>query len=129
MIREAFYLIDRGYVTPEDIDRACRNDPGYYFPFAGNFRYMDLMGTYIYGVVMKDLNPDLSKDSSVPGFFNEIVASEGRGMANGKGFFEYREEDTEKWEAVFRRFSYQIQEIISKYPFKHMEETLRVKNG
>ena len=129
MIREAFYLVDRGYVTLADIDRACRNDPGYYFPFAGNFRYMDLMGTYIYGVVMKDLNPDLSKDSSVPGFFNEIVASEGSGMVNGKGFFEYREEDTEKWEAVFRRFSYQIQEIISKYPFKHTEETLRVKNG
>src|SRR5690606_19420495 len=64
--REAFYLVENGYASMESIDRACRNDAGYYLPFAGNFRYMDLMGTYAYGTVMKDLNPELSNATAVP---------------------------------------------------------------
>lgn len=64
--REAIYLVENGFASMESVDRACRNDAGYYLPFAGNFRYMDLMGTYAYGMVMKDLNPDLSKSTHVP---------------------------------------------------------------
>jgi len=127
MIREAFSLIEKGYVTPEDIDRACRNDPGYYFPFAGNFRYMDLMGTYIYGMVMQDLNPDLSIDCEIPDLFKKIIEESNYGMENSKGFFEYEEGEAEKWQAIFRKFSYQIQQIIEKYPFKYLEETMDIK--
>jgi 3-hydroxybutyryl-CoA dehydrogenase len=61
MTREAFYLVENGFASIEDIDRACRNDPGYYLPCAGNFRYIDLMGgAKAYGRVMKDLNTELS---------------------------------------------------------------------
>src|SRR5699024_7083286 len=60
MVREAFYLVENGYASVEDVDRACRNDAGMYMPFAGNFRYMDLMGTDVYGVVMEKLNEELS---------------------------------------------------------------------
>ena len=128
MLREAFYLIKKGYVTPEDIDRACRNDPGYYFPFAGNFRYMDLMGAYIYGVVMQDLNPDLSKDQDVPEFFHELIKKGHVGMKSGKGFFEYSDGEAENWQAIFRKFSYQIQKIIDKYPFHYLEEEIPAKS-
>lgn len=127
MIREAFYLIKQGYVTPEDIDRACRNDPGYYFPFAGNFRYMDLMGTFIYGVVMQDLNPDLSKDREIPEFFNELIEKEKLGMKTAEGFFKYEEGEVENWHEIFRAFSYQIQKIIEKYPFQYQEEEINIK--
>ena len=72
LVREAFYLIENGYVTVEDIDRACRNDAGYYLPFAGNCRYMDLMGTAVYGTVMADLNPELSKATHIPLFLSLI---------------------------------------------------------
>lgn len=119
MVREAFYLVQNRYASIEDIDRACRNDAGYYLPFAGNCRYMDLMGTYAYGMVMKDLNPDLSKDHHLPEFFKEIIAEGGSGMENGKGFYEYEKEDAKRWDIIFRKFSYQIQEIISKYPFNY----------
>lgn len=63
--REAVYLVENEYASMESVDRACRNDAGYYLSFAGNFRYMDLMGTNAYGTVMKDLNPELSKDAQV----------------------------------------------------------------
>jgi len=122
MIREAFYLVENGYVSIEDIDRACRNDAGFYLPFAGNFRYMDLMGTYMYGIVMKDLNPELCNSNHIPKFFKDIIEQGGEGMKNNHGIYSYQNGDTEKWDEVFRTFSYQIQEIIQKYLLENNEE-------
>lgn len=123
MTREAFYLVENGYASVEDIDRACRNDPGYYLPFAGNFRYIDLMGgASAYGRVMKDLNPELSQSRKIPEFFvNAVQKTEGSAQ-NSKGLYEYMECDTEKWEETFREFSYRIKTIIDRYPFKYLKE-------
>jgi 3-hydroxybutyryl-CoA dehydrogenase len=119
MIREAFYLVENGYASIEDIDRTCRNDAGYYLPFAGNFRFMDLMGTYAYGIVMKDLNPELSKEYNIPDFFKDIIAQGGLGMENNKGFYNYEKGDWGKWEKLFNKFRCKIQQNISKYPFNY----------
>jgi 3-hydroxybutyryl-CoA dehydrogenase len=127
MVREAFYLVEKGYVSIEDIDRSCRNDAGYYLPFAGNCRYMDLMGTYIYGIVMKDLNSELAKGSHIPGFFTKIIEQGGKGMENSKGFYVYQDGDVEKLNNSFRKFSYQIQRIIGKYLFNYKEESSKSK--
>lgn len=122
LVREAFYLIENNYVTIEDIDRACRNDAGYYLPFAGNFRYMDLMGTYMYGIVMQDLNPELSKNTHIPDFCKALIKQRNKGMQTGKGFYNYTPSEAVEWEAVFRKFSYQIQKVINKYPFNYQPE-------
>lgn len=122
MAREAFYLVQNGYASIEDIDRACRNDPGYYLPFAGNFRYMDLMGTYAYGLVMKDLNRELSQDHQLPQFFENIIHEGGYGMETNKGFYDYEQGEVEQLREEFSKFSYQIQEIIRKYPFHYREK-------
>ena len=124
MAREASFLIDNGYASVEDIDRACRNDAGYYLPFSGNCRYMDLMGTYAYGMVMKDLNPDLSKDQEIPEFFKKILAEGGRGIENKKGFYAYSSASVNNWRRTMEKFSYQIQDIIEKYPFNYNKESI-----
>jgi 3-hydroxybutyryl-CoA dehydrogenase len=115
LIREAFYLVENGYVCFEDIDRACRNDAGYYLPFAGNFQYMDLMGTYIYGIVMKDLNPELAIASKVPYFFSQMLQEGCEGMENNHGFYEYTDVEVKRWSELSRKFSYEIKEIIDRY--------------
>lgn len=124
MVREAFFLLENDYVTIEDIDRACRNDPGYYLPFAGHCRYMDLMGAYVYAVVMKDLNPELSKDSSIPPFFTRIIAEGGEGFKNGKGFYHYEPHEVERRMDEFRKFSFKMRDIIAKYPFSALKKNL-----
>ena len=122
--REAFYLVENGYASIEDIDRACRNDPGYYLSFAGNFRYMDLMGASGYGEVMKGLNPELSKAKQIPAFFEDIIRHGHLGMESDKGFYAYREGEVARWQETFRKYTYQIQEIIEKYPFGYLEENV-----
>ena len=123
MVREAFYLIENDYVSADDVDRACRNDPGYYLPFAGHCRYMDLMGTYIYGLVMKDLNPELSKETHIPDFFNDLIEKGAEGMTNLEGIYKYNGDDVARHTEEFRRFSYEIQHLISKYPFNYLKES------
>jgi 3-hydroxybutyryl-CoA dehydrogenase len=125
MIREAFYLVENGYVSIEDIDRACRNDPGYYLPFSGNFRYMDLMGTFIYGVVMQDLFPELSKARHVPRFFTETVQEGNLGMVTEKGLYSYGDGEVAEWGESFQEFSHQISHLISRYPFNYVEAPQR----
>lgn len=118
LTREALYLVSNGYATPEDIDRNCRNDSGYYLPFAGNARYMDLMGTYAYGVVMKDLNQHLSKDSTLDQNSSDLLKNGHLGMQTGKGFFEYDDEEVAEWIQKMNTFSYKIHQVIKTFPFE-----------
>ncbi len=122
MVREALYLVQNGYASPEDIDRTCRNDPGYYLPFAGNLRYMDLMGTNVYGMVMKELNPELSTSTKPDDSFLSMLKNGEVGMRADKGFYEYGQGESERWEKVLRKFSHQIYELIGKYPFNYEQK-------
>lgn len=128
MAREALYLVDQGYASVHDIDRACRNDAGYYLPFAGNCRYMDLMGTHAYGTVMKDLNPGLSKEQKLPDFFLDIIKHGGLGMQNGQGLYKYSPGELAHWNKIVNEFSYKIEAIINKYPFNYKEKNYMKEN-
>jgi 3-hydroxybutyryl-CoA dehydrogenase len=116
MMREAFHLVDKGYASYEDIDRACRNDFGYWITFAGPFRFMDLTGIPAYLTVMKDLFPDLDNSDQAPDFMEKLVASGAKGVSNAKGFYPYSKESAEKWEKLFVEFTYEIRKLSEKYP-------------
>jgi 3-hydroxybutyryl-CoA dehydrogenase len=116
MYREAFYLVENGYATIEDIDRACRNNAGYWMTLVGPFRWMDLTGVAAYHAVMKDLFPTLSNSTEVPALIDDIVRAGGRGVSNAKGFYDYSPEEAKLWEETFNQFSYDIRALALKYP-------------
>ena len=116
LYREAFYLVGNGYATIEDVDRACRNNAGYWMTLVGVFRWMDLTGVAAYHTVMKELFPTLSNSTEVPALIDEIVKAGGRGVSNAKGFYEYTPEEARLWEETFERFSYEIRELALRYP-------------
>ena len=115
MYREAFYLVENGYATVEDIDRACRNNAGYWMTLFGVFGWMDMTGVPAYHNVMKDLFPTLSNSTAVPKLIDDIVKDGGRGVANGKGFYNYTPEEAKLWEDTFTEFSFEIRELAMKY--------------
>jgi len=114
MYREACSLVDSGVCTVEDVDRSLRNDVGWWIPFVGPFRYMDLMGVESYARVMKDLLPDLSTGGQVPKLMSDVIESGGRGIANGRGFYQYTEEEARAWEAKFLEFNYRIRRLTAE---------------
>jgi 3-hydroxybutyryl-CoA dehydrogenase len=90
MYREAFYLVENGYATVEDVDRSCRNNAGYFMTLVGVFRWMDLTGVPAYHTVMKELFPTLNNDTTVPRLIDDIVRKGGKGIANAQGFMNTR---------------------------------------
>jgi len=124
MYREAFYLVENGYATIEDVDRACRNNPGYWMTLVGVFRWMDLTGVDAYGNVMKDLFPTLNNRTEVPELMKELMKKGSKGVANGKGFYDYTPEEARMWEETFTAFSYEIRELALKYPVDIVKKKL-----
>src|SRR5258708_15449399 len=64
--REALFLVENGYATVEDVDRACRNNAGYWMTLAGGFSWMGLTAGPAYHTPMKDGLPTLSQSTEVP---------------------------------------------------------------
>jgi 3-hydroxybutyryl-CoA dehydrogenase len=116
MFREACHLVDSGVASFEDVDRSLRNDVGWWMPFAGPFRYMDLMGVDAYHRVMKDLLPELSNSPEVPAAMRRVIESGGRGIANGRGFYRYTPLQAERWKKLFLKFNYEIRRLAMRYP-------------
>lgn len=127
MFREAFYLVENGYATVEDVDRSCRNDGGHWMPFCGLFRYMDLTGLPAYYTVMKDLFPTLNNQTHVPKMIEDIAEKGGKGILNGKGFYDYSPDEAQEWEKAYEEFAFEISRLSSKYPSNLVEKRLKNK--
>jgi 3-hydroxybutyryl-CoA dehydrogenase len=127
MYREAFYLVENGYATVEDVDRTCRNDGGHWMPFCGLFRYMDITGLPAYYTVMKDLFPTLNNQTHVPKLIADIAENGGKGILNGKGFYDYTPEEANEWEKAYEEFAFEISRLSSKYPSNLVEKRLQQK--
>lgn len=115
LLREAFYLVDNGYCTIEDVDRSLRNDYGYWITFVGPFRFMDLTGIPAYRMVMEGLLPELSCSKEIPALMKKVVDSGARGVANAKGFYNYTPREARRWEKRFLQFNYDIRALALKY--------------
>ena len=129
LYREAFYLVENGYASVEDVDRACRNNAGYWMTLVGVFRWMDLTGVPAYHNVMKDLFPTLNNQVEVPKLIDEIVQAGGKGVLNGKGFYSYTEEEAKLWEQTFINFSYDIRRLALQYPEDVVNKKLTNHHG
>ena len=129
MYREAISLVENGYATVEDVDRACRNNAGYWMTLVGVFRWMDLTGVPAYHTVMKDLLPTLNNGTEVPKLIDDIVKAGGRGVANARGFYDYTPEEAKLWEETFTEFSYEIRQLALKYPFDIVEKKLKAQQS
>jgi 3-hydroxybutyryl-CoA dehydrogenase len=116
MYREAFYLVENGYASVEDIDRACRNCAGYFMTFVGIFRWMDLTGVPAYHAVMQELFPTLNNQTQVPKLIDDVVKAGGKGVLNAKGFYDYTPQEAQLWKETYEEFSYEIHRLASKYP-------------
>ncbi|MDF7818712.1 3-hydroxyacyl-CoA dehydrogenase family protein [Runella sp. MFBS21] len=116
LYREAFDLVEKGYATVEDVDRACRNNAGYWMTLVGPFRWMDLTGVPAYHTVLKELFPTLSNRTDIPPLIDDLVKAGAKGVQNAQGFYEYSPEEARLWRETFEDFSYEIRKLALRYP-------------
>lgn len=128
MYREAFNLVENGYASIEDVDRACRNNAGHWMTLVGVFRWMDLTGVPAYHTVMKDLFPTLANSTEVPKLIDTIVKDGGKGVSNAQGFYNYTAAEAKEWEETFMEFSYEIRKLAAKYPEDVVKKRLEAKS-
>jgi 3-hydroxybutyryl-CoA dehydrogenase len=115
MFREACHLVDSGVATVGDVDRSLRNDVGWWMPFAGPFRYMDLMGRELQARYEGPAARFVHQPQ------NSLAHTEGRGfrwtrIANGNWFYRYTTAQARRWEKLFLKFNYDVRRLAMKYP-------------
>ena len=89
------------------------------------FGWMDLTGVPAYHNVMKDLNGTLYNGTEMPKLIDDIVKSGGKGVSNGRGFYQYSPEEAKLWEETFADFSYEIRKLALKYPADVVKSKLK----
>ncbi|CAF0889116.1 unnamed protein product [Adineta ricciae] len=129
LYREAFHLVENGYATVDDVDRACRNNAGYWMTLVGCFRWMDLTGVPAYHAVMKDLFPTLHNGTEVPKLIDDLVNDGGKGISNAHGFYKYTPEEAQLWRETFEEFSYEVRRLALKYPVDIVKKKLESKKS
>ena len=80
-----------------------------------------------YHTVMKDLFPTLFNQTEVPKLIDNLVKAGVKGVANGKGFYEYEEGESKLWEETFAEFTYEIRKLALKYPEDIVKKRLKEK--
>ncbi len=92
--REIFYLLDNGYCTPEDIDRACKAS---FIPRAmvlGLCKKIDFGGLDMTANNFRNKSYTLPTFDGVPVYLERLVSAGDLGVKTGKGFYDYRGTDT-----------------------------------
>ena len=89
MAREIFYLLDKKYASPEEIDKAVKNSLGIRIPVVGVVQRYDFTGLDL--ALTFEQNPSIhlvSKDRS-PKSLMDLVKKGLLGVKSGKGFYDY----------------------------------------
>jgi 3-hydroxybutyryl-CoA dehydrogenase len=89
MAREIFYLLDKGYASPKEIDTAMKNSLGIRIPVVGVVQRYDFTGLDL--ALAFERNPSIhlvSKDRPYKALIH-LVKKGHLGVKSGKGFYDY----------------------------------------
>lgn len=92
VFREASYIAENGWASPEDIDKAVVSTFGPRYTFEGPFGLSDFAGVDVYERLATLLPPVLCSDTECPQMVKDMVAAGKLGVKSGEGFYQYRDE-------------------------------------
>ena len=89
ILREAVSLVEKGVVSPEELDKCFKWGLGLKLAVIGPMELLDVAGLDIYEAVASYLNAELDNNASVPAYIKKLTREQHLGMKTGKGIFEY----------------------------------------
>jgi 3-hydroxybutyryl-CoA dehydrogenase len=116
LYREALNLLELGVADVETIDRSCRNALGLWATICGPFRWIDISGgPALYARAIEGVLPSLSNATELSERIRALVREDARGIANGRGFYEYTEEEASGWEELYLQHAWTVRKLQDKY--------------
>ena len=112
LTREALSLVQRGIVSPQDVDTIIKNGIGRRWAVAGVFEVWELAGWDLIAAMASWLLPDLDASHEVPQILRDKVESGELGVKTGKGFYDWTPESAG---ALRQRIAHALIEI-AKWP-------------
>ena len=112
LTREALSLVEKGVVSPTDIDTIIKNGIGRRWAVAGVFEVWELAGWDLIETMASWLYPDLDASDAAQEILQDRVRSGELGVKTGKGFYDWTPESAE---ALRERIAHALVEI-SKWP-------------
>lgn len=96
---EPFFLLDQGYATPEQIDKAVKSGLGLRMPLLGILRKADYTGLELIQELLANKTYEPPQGLQRSQTLDELIRMGRTGVMAGKGFFDYRGRPAE---ALFR---------------------------
>ena len=82
----------------------------------GPLRWIDLTGgPALYAKAMEGVLPSLSNTTELPDTLKRLRDADARGIANGRGFYEYTEEEAAAWEELLLKHSWNVRKLVDEY--------------
>ncbi len=101
--REAFYLVETGAASAEDVDKALKYGPCFRNATTGMLEVADMGGLDIWLAAEDNMFPSLNNSDKASSAMRELVSQGHKGIKSGKGFFEYPEETRQQMQNDFYR--------------------------
>ena len=96
LLREALWLVQRGFVTPHDIDAIMKYGIGRRWSVAGPFEVFELAGwDLVISALESGFLDSLETSTKVPPILKERVEHGELGVKTGKGFYEWTPESAD----------------------------------
>jgi 3-hydroxybutyryl-CoA dehydrogenase len=95
MAREVFYLLDGGYATAEEIDRAVKSSLGIRIPVVGVVQRYDYTGLDLALTFERNPSIQLVSKERNPRTLRRLVGKGHMGVKSGKGFYDYASKNIE----------------------------------
>lgn len=87
---EAFFLLDHGYATPEQIDQAAKSGLALRMPLLGLLRKADYTGLELIQQLLANKTYEPPQGLERSPTLDELIKMGRTGVMAGKGFFDYR---------------------------------------
>jgi 3-hydroxybutyryl-CoA dehydrogenase len=93
LIREAYWIVQEGIASPEDVDTAIRGGLGRRFPVYSLLEHLDIIGLDMVLAIQNYMCRDLCRETEPARVLRDKVAAAELGFKTGRGFYDWRKRD------------------------------------